>query len=105
MKKLLVVILIVSMFTLSLAGCAECLNTEHKEVEVTIVDAYYRSGWVQPIISGKVISSIYHPDQHKITVGYDGKEYTIDDEDTYKKFKDKIGQTTTGILEIRTYGR
>lgn len=102
MKRILTTLLIVGII-LSLVGCRKLINTEYKTVEVTITDKYYRSMWLQPITTGKVTTFITHPAVHNITVKYNDIEYTIDDDDTYNKYKDKIGQIATGILEINTY--
>lgn len=87
----------------SLVGCAKLVSTEYENVEVTIVDEYHRGTWLQPMIVGKVTTFITHPAVWEIIVEYNGVEYTIDDEDTYNKYEDKIGQTTIGELEIKTY--
>lgn len=87
----------------SLVGCAKLVSTEYENVEVTIVDEYHRAMWLQPVIAGKVTTYITHPAVWEIIVEYNDVEYTIDDEDTYNKYKDKIGQTTIGELEIKTY--
>jgi hypothetical protein len=59
--------------------------------------------WLQPIRAGKATTFIMHPAEYDVTVEYNGISYTIDDEDTYNRYKDKIGQITIGTLEIRTY--
>ena len=87
----------------SLAGCAKCISIEYENVEVSIVDKYHSAMWMQPIHTGKVTTFITHPAIWEITVEYDGVEYTVSGSDTYKNYKDKIGQTTTGELEIKTY--
>ena len=87
----------------SLVGCAKCINTEYKNVEVIVVDKYHRGMWIQPVRAGKVTTFITHPAVWHITVEYNGIEYTVSGSDTYNKYKDKIGQTTIGELEIRTY--
>lgn len=94
----LLVVLIVG-----LAGCAKIVSTEYKDVEVTIVNEYHRAMWLQPMIVGKVTTFITYPAVWKITVEYNGVEYTVDGEDTYNKYEGKIGQTTIGELEIKTY--
>lgn len=87
----------------SLVGCAKLISTEYENVEVNIVDEYHRGGYVTPIRVGKVTTTVIHPAVYKIMVEYKGIEYTISGSDTYNKYKEKVGQTTTGTLEIRTY--
>lgn len=84
-------------------GCAKIIDTEYEEVEVKIVDEYHRGMWLQPVYTGKVHTFITHPAVHRITVEYNGVEYTVDGEETYYEYRDNIGQTVTGILEISTY--
>lgn len=101
-KKLLALLmLIVLMF--SFVGCAKCINTEYKQVEVTIVDEYHRGMWLQPVRIGKVSSIITHPEICRITVEYNGVKYTINDKDTYDKYKDKVGEIAIAELKINTY--
>ena len=110
MKKTLYIIILSIFLLLSLlgiisclAGCAECISTEYENVEVKIVDKYHRPMWMQPIRSGKVTTFITHPAVWRITVEYEGVEYSINGNNTYNKYKDKIGETTVGTLEIKTY--
>ena len=100
-KVLSIVVIICLMF--SLVGCAQLVSTEYDSVEVNIVDKHYRGAWLQPVRAGKVTTFITHPARYEIIVEYKSVEYTIDDSDTYNRYKDKIGQTTVGTLEIRTY--
>ena len=100
MKKILILLLYVSFL---LTGCSKLVSTETKNVEVTITDTYHKASWMQPVSTGKFTTWITHPAVWRVYVEYDGAEYTIDGADTYKLFEDKIGQTVTGILEIRKY--
>lgn len=103
LKKRILGFLFVLILLFGLIGCAKCINTEYKNVEVTVVDKYYRGAWIQLIFTGKTTMMIPHPAEYRITVEYNGIEYTISGIDTYNKYKDKIGQTAIGILEIQTY--
>ena len=102
MKKIIVFIMALCI-GISFVGCAKCISTEYENVKVTIVDKYHRAMYMQPVRSGKTTTYITHPAVWRITVEYDGVEYTVSGSDTYNKYKDKIGQTTTGELEISTY--
>ena len=103
MKKTILMFMLIATTIFSLVGCAECINTEYENVEVNIIDEYYRAMWLQPVIAGKVTTIITHPAQYNITVEYKGVEYTISDSDTYNRYKDKVEQTAIGTLEVRTY--
>ena len=87
----------------SLVGCAKCISTEYENVEVNIVDEYHRGMYTTPMRVGKVTTIQTHPAVYRITVEYNDVEYTISGSDTYNKYKDKVGQTTIGTLEIRIY--
>ena len=100
-KLLILTLLIGIMF--STVGCAELISTEYQNVEVTIIDKYYQPMWMQPIRTGKVTTFITHPSIYRITVKYDDSKYTISGRETYNRYKDRIGQTALGTLEIRTY--
>lgn len=102
MKKIISILAIVCLM-LSLVGCAKVINTEYQEVEVKIVDSYHRGAWMQPVRAGKVTTFVTHPAVYKITVEYNGVEYSVRGSDTYNKYKKCIGSTTTGTLEINTY--
>lgn len=101
MKNISLVIIICLIF--SLTGCAKVINTEYESVEVNVVDIYHRAMWMQPIRSGKVTTFITHPAIYEVVVEYNDVEYTINDHDTYNRYKGKIGHTAIGTLEIRTY--
>lgn len=101
MKIISLVVIICLVFLL--VGCAKVVNTEYESVEVNIVDIHHRAMWLQPMKAGKVTTFITHPAVYEITVEYNNVEYTIDDQDIYDRYKDKIGQTAIGTLEIRTY--
>lgn len=102
-KNRILAIFLVIVVLFGLAGCTECISTEYEDVEVTVVDKYHCGMWMQPVRCGKTTTYITHPAVYQITVEYDGIQYTISGSDTYRKYKDKINQTTTGKLEIRTY--
>ena len=103
MFKRVITSLLIIISSLNLAGCAKCISTKYENVNVTIVDEYYKGARMQPIRNGKFTSYIRHPAQYKITVNYNGVDYTINDSSTYNKYKTQVGQTVTGKLEIKTY--
>lgn len=84
-------------------GCSELISTEYQNVEVTIVDEYYRPTIIQPVLAGKVTTFITHPSVYRITVKYNDSKYTISGRETYNKYKNKVGQTAIGTLKICTY--
>ena len=74
-----------------------------QDVEVVIVDKYYRGEYTILSYNGYGFVPIINPAAYEIIVQYNGAEYTIDGSDTYDKYKDKVGQTIMGKLEIATY--
>ena len=107
MKKFLVIALIVLLVLLPvcviMAGCAELISTEYETVQVTIVDKHHRGSYITPIHTGKVTTFVTHPAVWRITVEYEGVEYSISGHDTYDQYKDMIGETISATLEIRRY--
>lgn len=102
MKYLLIIIAILCL-TFSLTGCKKLVGTEYKDVKVTVTDEYHRGTYVIPVRVGKVTTMQVHPAVYKIYIEYNGNEYVINDNNTYYNYKDKIGQTANGTLEIHTY--
>lgn len=102
-KRIIIGIMSVLCLVFTLTGCAKRINTEYENVEVHIVDEYHRGMYITPIHSGKVTTMVTHPAVYRITVEYDGVEYTISGKDIYNKYKNMVGQTAIGILEIRTF--
>lgn len=102
--SIIIVLIVVPIVTvLLLTSCAKLVNTETQTVEVTIVDEYHRGSYITPMKVGKVTTMQTHPAINRITVSYNGVEYTINGKDTYDKYCDKIGEIANATLEIRTY--
>lgn len=87
----------------SLIGYTAPTSTEYKEVEVEIVNEYYKAAYYTPIWTGRSIVMISNPAVYEITVQYEDMEYTLGGMETYDKYADKVGETAIGILRIRTY--
>lgn len=86
-----------------LAGCSRLVSTEYKDVEVKIVDCYHRDSYTTFVCRGKSIVPIRHSEVNTVTVDYDDNQYVIEGEEIYYKYKDKIGETVTGVLEVKSY--
>lgn len=87
----------------SFTACAKVISTKEEMVQVKIVDEYYKAAWNQPVMIGKVMSAIYHPARHVITVEYNGVNYDINDSEAYNLYKSSIGEYTEGLLITTTY--
>ena len=46
---------------------------------------------------------ITHPAVNRITVEYNGIEYSVNGRETYEKYQDKVGEYTNAVLETHTY--
>lgn len=103
MKRITSSILLVLCLVFVLTGCAKCISTEYENVEVRIVDKFYQGARAIPVSTGKTITIHAIPPVYRITVEYNGVEYTISGSDTYDKYKEMIGYTAIGTLEICTY--
>ena len=101
-NKIFALLLLIALIT-CLVGCAECISTECETVEVVIVDEYHRSAYTQFIFSGKTMIPITHAARYEIIVEYNGVKHTISGKDTYDKYKNMVGDTAIGTLEIKTY--
>lgn len=102
MKKIISIIAIMCLI-FALTGCTQCISTEYENVEVNIVDKYYEESETEYYLIGSIIGTNEIPEIYEITVEYNNVEYTISGSDTYNKYKDKVGQTAIGTLQIRTY--
>lgn len=88
---------------LSLVGCAKCIGVEGATVEVKVVDERYTSEYVTFMYINKTMFPQTHPAVYRITVEYNGIEYSISGRETYEKYKNSIGEYVNGILETKTY--
>lgn len=102
-KRIIVSFLSILCLVFTLTGCSKCVNIEYEDVEVTIIDEFYRPKYTTHAFAGGVTTTISHPAQYSITVEYDGVEYKISGSDTYNKYKGMVGQTAIGTLEVYTY--
>lgn len=105
MKKRILAFLVFAIMILSLTGCAKLVSTEYENVEVKITDVYYKPSYTTTTynVALKMPMVQAHPAVYRITIEYNGIEYTLSDSDTYNKYKDKVGQMVAGTLRIRTY--
>lgn len=106
MKKMFVALLtLILIVTLCFVftGCAKVIDIQEEIVEVKIVDSDRHAAWIQPIRAGKVTTYIHHSAKYEIMVEYNGNIYTVDNKDTYNKYKDSIGECIDAVLETQIY--
>lgn len=99
-KRITMVAMVV--LAIILTGCAKCVRTE-TTVQVEVVDTYYQKSYVQPIVVAGHCSMIVYPESYGIMVEYEGREYMIEGEDTYRKCSGRIGESVDATLETKTY--
>lgn len=80
---------------LSLVMCVGCSRVEYKSVEAAVASKYYEPARVYS--SYENICTL-RPARYEITVDYNGREYVLNDSDTYNAYKCKIGETVTARL-------
>jgi hypothetical protein len=89
-------------------GCAKVISTEHKTVQVKIIDLYYKPEEVVKHITNingkKKTNYTTKRAEYRVTVEYDSKQYNFRDKEYYYKAENKKSQCINGMLEIKTYG-
>lgn len=106
--KRLISILLLLIVIFSLASCAKCIRTEVSEVEVELVEAYYRLGstYFIPMRVGKttIMSPRKHPDEYIVKVKYNDTTYTFNDYDFFKAHEyDEYGSTIIMLWVIKEF--
>lgn len=99
--KRLYILAILMMLIFILTGCAKYVSVETSTVQVTIVDRHHSNMYITPMSTGKTTIMVTHPEEYKITVEYNGSKYIVSGQETYDKYKDKIGKSTDA--ELTTY--
>ena len=97
-----ITLIMVGIYIFSLSS-AKCINAETSIVEVKVVDAHYKPSSIVPVHTGKTIILVPTPEESKITVQYNGKEYCFNGKDIYQKYSDQIGEYVKGTLETKQY--
>lgn len=74
-------------------------------MQVKVTDEYHRAAYTTMYYSPvyKIVLPQTYPAVYKITVEYNGVEYSISGSDTYNKYSDKIGEYVNGTLETKKY--
>ena len=103
MKKIttILILLLISVF---MTGCAKCIDKKEESVKVKIINEYYKpeetrfTGMINHVPQFRTDYAEY-----EITVDYNGAEYSLSDESTYRKYHGRIGQTVSAVLITKTY--
>lgn len=105
MKRFKFILLTVLFMALVLTGCAECISTETSTVNVKVIEQYHKDDDILYCYNVLLKRTMVLHDTaiNKITVEYDGVQYSFDDQATYNKYFDKVGKCVKGTLETRKY--
>lgn len=102
MRKIVKLFLPVLILFIS-AGCSKLISTEYKDVEVKIIDCYHRDSYTTLIYCGGHLMPVRCSEVNIVTVDYNNNQYVIKGKEIYYKYKDRIGETVIGTLEIKNY--
>ena len=104
MKKILI-LLIAIIFTISLTACGPAVTlTEYDDVEVELIELYYKPPIVIPVRAGKVTIMSTRPAIYRVTVKFSEKEYNVYGSKNYKLCKNKEKYTKLkAVLETKHY--
>lgn len=103
MKRNLYKILICIYAILCLTGCSSIKSENKIEKEVTIERVDYNPSWPQTVICGKVTTVIIHPATYNTYVSYNGKEYKLENKETYDYCKELIGEKVVATFLEKNY--
>ena len=97
MKKAATILILLLISAFMLTGCAKCIDKKEESVKVKIVNEYYKPKETR--------FTQFRTDyaEYEITVDYNGVEYSLSDESTYRKYHGRIGQTVSAVLITKTY--
>ena len=91
MKKAATILILLLISAFMLTGCAKCIDKKEESVKVKIVNEYYKpkevhfTGMINHVPQFRTDYAEY-----EITVDYNGVEYSLSDESTYRKYHGRI---------------
>ena len=92
MKRLFAILLAI-LLVLTLAGCAEVKEQDSMLVPAILVDTHYKSMWLQPVVTGKLVTMIHHPADYDLIFEYEEQRYNLDvDSDIFNTYENAVGQ-------------
>lgn len=103
MRKIGIIVASLLIGLSTLTGCTKCIKKSSEPVKVKIVNEYYDPERTRVYFSNGKIHTYTEPAEYEITVKYDGIDYTIPGESTYRKYHGRIGETVQGMLVTREY--
>lgn len=97
------VYVLVIIFTVCFTGCKGVTNVKYKKVDVDVISADYIPEITTCLYDGETYIPITISASYNVTVSYKGVKYNMTDSSTYKKYKDKVGTTVSGMLEEKWF--
>lgn len=95
MKKLLGIILA----SIALVGCStKPLVYCDERVDAVVINKEYKKPYITPIMSGKVVVPITHPEKYIVILQYDNVKESIDSESLYELVE--IGSTLPVVYRV-----
>ena len=104
MKKVTTILILLLISVFMLTGCAKCIDKKEESVKVKIVNEHYKPEEIRFTGIINHVPQFWTDDaEYEITVDYNGTEYSLSDESTYRKYHGRIGQTVSAVLITKTY--
>lgn len=88
---------------LCLSGCQKCVSIDYETVSVKIVDEEHHDSYLMPIYVNNCLTYISHPSTNKIVVEYNNNKYSIYSYETYKKYRNSVGEYVEADFKVKTY--
>lgn len=87
----------------TLSSCNSVVSNKTESIDVRIISSHKNPETWSSDLSGNYPKVVHTPADYRVTVEYAGKMYTLTDEDTYRLFHDRIGDTVKAFAEVTTY--
>ena len=101
--KIKIICLLLLSLIFFIVGCATLIKTETVDVEAVVVDSWYQIGYSVPVRVGNTTTYVRHPAKYIVVVEYEDLDLTINNEELYQQYKNRIGDTITCTMVIQYY--
>lgn len=99
--------MLVPIVCMTLVACKKCVSTEHRTVQVKILEAEYipeeRVKHVTKTNGKRKIRYTHKAAKYTVIVEYNNESYTFRDKTYYSKAENKENTNINGMLEIKSY--
>lgn len=103
LKQVVGVAMIIAGAICAISSCKNVVSTNTESVSVKVISAHKDPETWSTDLSGAYPKVVHTPANYKISVEYLGKTYILTDEDTYRRFHNKIGNTVKAFVEVTVY--